>query len=92
MLKVTIEIYKSLVTLTHACFIRKLPYSFFIYRTTSKRVVFSEDSVLVHVVKLDGIKIRAPVHLLLTGTEMPLQAVGVDGANQVGTLIFLFVQ
>jgi len=52
-------------------------------RTTSKRVVFSEDSVLVHVVKLDGIKIRAPVHLLLTGTEMPLQAVGVDGINQV---------
>jgi hypothetical protein len=52
-------------------------------KTTSKRVVFSEDSVVVHVVKLDGIRIRAPVHLVQTGTELPLYAVGLDGENQV---------
>jgi nuclear pore complex protein Nup210 len=53
-------------------------------RTTSKRVVFSEDTVFVHVIKLEGIKIRAPVHLVQTGMELPLHAVGVDTDNQVG--------
>ena len=52
-------------------------------KTTSKRVVFSEDSVAVHVVKFDGIRIRAPVHLVQTGTELPLYAVGLDVDNQV---------
>ena len=50
---------------------------------TSKRVVFSEDTVFVHVVKLDGIRIRAPVHIVQTGTELPVLAVGLDGDNQV---------
>ena len=56
---------------------------FGIDKTTSKRVVFSEDAVVVHVVKLEGIKIRAPVHLVASGTELPLHAVGLDGDNQV---------
>lgn len=58
--------------------------AFGIDKTTSKRVIFSEDSVNVHVVKLDGIRIRAPVHLVQTGTELPLYAVGLDVDNQVG--------
>ena len=55
-------------------------------RTTSKRVVFSEDTIYVHVIKLEGIKIRAPVHLVQTGMELPLHAVGVDIENQVRIL------
>ncbi len=52
-------------------------------KTTSKRVVISEDSVHVHVVKLEGIKIRAPVHVVATGSELPLHMTGLDIFNQV---------
>lgn len=52
-------------------------------RMTSKRVVFSEDTIFVHVIKLEGIRIRAPVHLVQSGMELPLYAVGVDIENQV---------
>lgn len=56
-------------------------------KTTSKRIVISEDSVNVHVVKLEGVKIRAPVHVVATGSELPLHMTGLDVANQVKILL-----
>lgn len=58
-------------------------------KSTSKRIVISEDVVDVHVVKIDGIKIRAPVHVVVTGSELPLHMTGLDVINQVKTL-FIF--
>jgi len=38
----------------------------------------SEDTIDVHVVKLSGIRIQAPVRRLRGGAEMPLSAMGTD--------------
>lgn len=50
--------------------------------TTGRKVVFSEDHVDVHVVKLEGIRIKAPLARMRVGAEMPLAAVGLDTGNQ----------
>lgn len=48
----------------------------------ASKVVFSSDSIDVHVVKLHGVKILAPITKMKMGTEMPLTMVGLDTSNQ----------
>jgi len=45
---------------------------------SNKKIVYSEDSIDVHVVKLSGVRISAPIRRLRTGAEMPLKAMGMD--------------
>ena len=48
-----------------------------------QKAVVSEDTVQVHVVKLDGIIIQSPVRRLKVGSDLPLQALGAsDPLNQ----------
>lgn len=51
-------------------------------RSSGKKIAFSEDTIDVHVVKLDGVRIKAPILRMRVGTEMPLAAVGQDLQNQ----------
>ena len=52
-------------------------------KSTGQKVVISESSVNVHVVKLEGLKIQAPVQRLRVGSELPLTVHGAtDPANQ----------
>ena len=39
---------------------------------TGRRIVYSEDSIIVHVVQLEGIRIFAPLKRLQTGTQVIL--------------------
>ena len=40
--------------------------------------LYFQDTAIVHVVQLSGIRINAPLKRLQTGTRMPLYAVGVN--------------
>ena len=52
---------------------------------TKQRVTYSSDSIDVHVVKLHGVKIKAPISKLKIGSEMPISFVGLtDHVNQNG--------
>ena len=52
-------------------------------KVTGQKIVISESSVRVHVVKLEGLKIKAPVQRLRVGSELPLTAHGAtDPTNQ----------
>ena len=52
-------------------------------KVTGQKIVISESSVHVHVVKLEGLKIKAPVQRLRVGSELPLTAHGAtDPTNQ----------
>ena len=56
--------------------------------STGQKVVLSTDTIDVHVVKLTGIKIKAPIVRLRVGSEMPLSAVGKD-FNKYNFLVLL---
>ena len=50
---------------------------------TDEKVIVSEDTVVVHVVKMEGVKIISPVMRMKVNTEIPLAAVGsADNMNQ----------
>ena len=52
-------------------------------QSSGQKIVISEASVNVHVVKLESIKIQAPTQRLRVGSELPLVAVGgSDPSNQ----------
>ncbi len=46
------------------------------------KIEFSKDTIDVHVVKLHGVKIKAPITKLKVGSVMPLSMVGLDKKNQ----------
>lgn len=47
-------------------------------KESGRTVVCSEDTVIIHVVPLENIRIHAPLTHLETGTTMPLYAIGTD--------------
>jgi len=50
---------------------------------TQEKIIVSEDTVNVHVIKMEGIKITSPVMRMKVNTEIPLAAVGsTDQINQ----------
>ena len=51
-------------------------------KITGQKIVFSSDVVNVHVVKLFGVKIKAPIMKMRVDTEMPIAWVGLDQVNQ----------
>ncbi|KAK7861839.1 hypothetical protein R5R35_000596 [Gryllus longicercus] len=48
-----------------------------LHRATGKRIVYSQDSVGIHVVPLTGITIQAPITKIINGGKMPLWANGI---------------
>lgn len=46
-------------------------------KVTGQRVVYSQDSIDVHVIEMQGIKIYTPLMRLKTGTTMPVWAQGI---------------
>jgi nuclear pore complex protein Nup210 len=46
-------------------------------KVTGQRVIYSQDSVDVHVIQVQGIKIHTPLTRLKTGTTMPVWAQGI---------------
>ena len=51
-------------------------------RITGQKLVLSSDKVEVHVVKLNGLKIKSPITKMRVGTEIPLSLLGLDEKNQ----------
>ncbi|KAJ4448520.1 hypothetical protein ANN_10538, partial [Periplaneta americana] len=59
-------------------------------KMTGNKVVYSQDSIEVHVIQLQGINIHAPLSRLKTGTTMPIWAQGIPDVLSpivIGTVV-----